>query len=153
MDHLYANLPSSLYSDVTLNMGDCTGNSAPDANGWMTETFNLGTCGGDVTQSSQINVSWDGQGPPEVIMQDGVYVSSILGFKAECIYSSEISLMADPFSVDQIESTAAPVTNTSNFDDHFELNIFSDNFFSIEAAGVNIGKERHLFFPFLKFFF
>ena len=138
--HMYANLPESLYDQVTLNIGTCEGTQAPDANGWVEETFNLGDCGGEMSQSfDNIFVSWKGEGVGEPIQQDGIYITSLLEFNAQCTYSSDVSLTAATIAVDQIVTDVEEVKAEGKFDKHFQMQIYSDPSNETKAENVNIG--------------
>ena len=110
----------------------------------MTETFHLGSCGGEFSQSGEINVYWHGRGPAELLMQDGILLSSMLRFTATCSYASELNLMADPLSVthDSVPTIDPPIVDPpsiSTFSNDFEMHTLGD------VSSVSIGMKCFIF--------
>jgi hypothetical protein len=129
VDHLYADLDSTYYSSATIEFGTCSGISTPDGSGFITETFDIDSCGGDWSQSGNILVDFEVKGAEAAISTtvggETILLTSVLSFDAHCEYSSSTTLTTS-HSVDEDDVTAEEVEDTTGtFDDQFTLDWFS----------------------------
>lgn len=129
VDHLYADLDSSYYSSANIEFGTCTGSATPAADGSITDTFDIDTCGGDWSQSGNIVVDFEVKGAEAAISTtiggEAILLTSVLSFDAHCEYSSSATLttshtvVEDDVTAEEVEDT------TGTFDDQFTLDWFS----------------------------
>ena len=121
VDHLYADLDSSYYSSATIEFGTCTGSATPAADGSITDTFDIDTCGGEWSQSGNIVVDFEVKGAEAAISTtiggEAILLTSVLSFDAHCEYSSSATLttshtvVEDDVTAEEIEDTTGNVSH------------------------------------------
>lgn len=130
VDHLYADLDSSYYGLATVEFGTCTSSTVtPDADGMITDTFNIEDCGGTWSQSGAILVDFEVKGDAAAISTTvggtTIELTSVLKFDAHCEYSSTASLTTS-HSVDSDDAATSDIEDdTGDFKDKFSLQWYS----------------------------
>ena len=115
VNHLYADLEPSYWSEATIEFGTCNGTLTPDNTGHITESFDIHTCGGHWSQSGNIIVDFEVKGSEDAIKTTvggvEIILTSVLHFDAHCEYSSE-AFVTTEFSVHEDDVTAEEVEDT-----------------------------------------
>ncbi|CAG5113546.1 Oidioi.mRNA.OKI2018_I69.chr2.g7642.t1.cds [Oikopleura dioica] len=146
INDLYGNLPEDLWDEVRLIVGTCNGTQQHES-GWIIETFELGTCGGEISQKADITFEWRVCGSRSLISRDGVYVASKLGFDAKCVYPSTTTV-GTHVDVQQIKychddlliENDCVTPGNGSFSDLVQLDFYKDEAYQSEAVDLNIGE-------------
>jgi len=153
VNDLYNNLPEHRWDDVRLIIGTCNGTATHEL-GWITETFELGSCGGEFTQNDDniidntVSVGWNVCGARELALWRNLIISSKRGFNAKCSYKNVVTVSTE-FKVrvncNNITSSESVVVidseGTGSFDDLFALNLYKDSSKTILAEEITIGEK------------
>jgi hypothetical protein len=153
VNDLYNNFPETRWDEVRLIIGTCNG-TAKHESGWITETFELGSCGGNFTQNGDdiigniISVGWDVCGARELTRWKNLVISSKRGFNAKCLFknvvtvSTDIQVLADCINMTSSESLIVTDSeSTGSFDDLFSLSLYEDSWKTTLAEDITTGDK------------
>ena len=148
VDELYSNLAKSRWDEVRLVVGSCNGTETHES-GWITETFQLGACGGEMAQNGDISVGWRVCGARSLTRWGKLVIASKRVFNVKCVYSNIAKVNTEVDVVkncNNVTTESIVVAETSSFDDLFSLALFKDSKKSTLANEINTGKDHILTF-------